>query len=750
MRPDAETRDKNYLRPNDDWICTADNEASCGGCGKHVAAENVCSPVPSLRMRRGIFVLVATMLTAGLLISLFNSPFRNDWLYPGPLTHAHARILGSDGPRRCDACHGAGDRTLVDWMQDAVAAGRHIPVSQSSLCMDCHRNTLPETLALAPHNMENAALGEMTAAALRDAGENDRDRHPLQELACSTCHREHHGADFNLAALTDRQCQTCHINYVHSFEKDHPEFRNWPDLSGRTIAFDHSSHAMLHFAEKNESFDCRLCHVDGPGGHVKQLAPYEISCARCHDHEIRGEASPEWTFLKIPVLDIDALAASGKSPGSWPAGCRGDFDGEFPAAMKVLLGSNPAIAEILARRGDKFDFSDLDAGVEQDLIDAQKLAWAIKGLFMDLAHSDTAPLQQRLQQASSGATPEWHVLAAGLHPDIFDNTLQNWFPDIRSEFSSMPSKGGEAVSAVTLASNGLFARPADRLFQESVDETLLAENPLKGLMNDKRILYSPGAGLPLQADQQEKSSPSIVAPREPATHPAVQETVKVDENDILVVNPLAALESNASAASTTGPGDVSGMTQKPFAEVAREALINGNPGGYVAASSGWRRNDDAYAILYKPQSHQDPVIRGWIEMAATRRDGPAHGYGELFQSLVSETSAGACARCHDVTRATVAGAAIVWAPRYRDPDVLGFTRFSHRPHESQAGTLDCQSCHRINKASLNQPEPGNASGKCDFEPMSKSGCAECHKANGAPSGCVDCHNYHVGSRTSDW
>lgn len=749
MSGSAGAREKRYHRPNDDWSCTADDQSPCGGCGKHAGQETVCQPVPSLRMRRGIFVLVTTMLTGGLLICLFNSPSRNDWLSPGPLTSAHARILGSHGPRRCDACHGAGDRTLVDWMQDAIASGRHIPVSQSSLCMECHRNTLPESLALAPHNLEADELDRMTAAALRDIGGANRALHSDQQLACSTCHREHHGADFNLAALTDRQCQTCHVSYIHSFEKGHPEFRNWPEFSQRTIAFDHSSHAMLHFAEKNESFDCRLCHVDGPRGNVKQLVSYETGCARCHDHEIRGEASPEWTFLKLPMLDIDALAAAGKSPGSWPAGCSGDFDGDFPPAMKWLLASDPAVAEILARRGEKFDFGDLDAGVDQDLNDARILAWAIKGLVLDLASSGPESLRTRLENnfddSMPGPTPEWHVLSSGLHADIFLNSMQAWFPNLRNELSAIPPASHDSPIAVLPSGQKILARPADRVFQETTVDTLLAENPLAALMSGKTVSETPGNFNAQGTSQATQPPPDNIA-EENSASTAQQDSVDVDENDILVANPLAGEVAPPSIVGNPDNVAVQTPDQKPFAEIAREAFVAGNPGGYVPAASGWRRNDEAFSITYKPQSHQDPVMRGWIELATARFKTPAQWQNELFESLALTSSAGACARCHDIARTATASQAIRWAPLYRDPDIRGFTRFSHRPHDTLAGTLDCQSCHRVNKKPQERASPGVASGKLDFEPMSKTGCAECHREGGAPDGCVDCHSYHVGSR----
>jgi hypothetical protein len=63
------------------------------------------------------------------------------------------------------------------------------------------------------------------------------------------CHREHQGAEFDLTAMNDSGCQTCHQQRYESFAADHPDFGAWPYERRTRIAFNHSSHQAKHFPE---------------------------------------------------------------------------------------------------------------------------------------------------------------------------------------------------------------------------------------------------------------------------------------------------------------------------------------------------------------------------------------------------------------------------------------------------------------------------------------------------------------------
>ncbi len=494
MNPTPDPFANQYPRPHDLWQCTATGDSSCGGCGLHLDPVDPCRVRPSLRLKRGVFVASCTALVAGLLLALLASPLRNDFLAPGPLTRAHARLLLDQGNRRCSACHGSGDKTLGDWMADAVANGRHIPVSQSQLCMDCHDQTLLRTFALLPHNVEPSALAAMTASTIVNNPSlglaiptNERG-----ELACAACHREHHGAEFNLTTLSDRQCQTCHASYIHRFESNHPEFGGWPfEEQASRIAFDHSSHLLKHFPEQDAAFDCGSCHIDDQRGNVKLLAPFAQSCATCHSSQIDGPESSEWTVFQLPIMDTAALAAAGHPLGDWPVACDGDFDGQIPPPMKLLLSSDPQIQAIFQKRGATFEFGQLNPDDPGDLADAAKLGWAIKQLINDLADSGHSGIRDRLLTALTGtpgragdAVPDELLnaleLATGLHPDIFAQAQQTWLPDLQQELTGkIPGTASGSLNPESPENRHPVWARANH--QQQDDSELLVDNPLANL-----------------------------------------------------------------------------------------------------------------------------------------------------------------------------------------------------------------------------------------------------------------------------
>ncbi len=756
-----------YVRPHDDWVCSRCDSPSCGGCGEHGDDAEPCIPKPSLRLHRGVLTLAITALTTGVLITLLASPSRNNLLAPGPLTHAHAQILASSGSQRCDSCHGAGDRKLVDWMQDAVSSGKHIPVSQSSLCMDCHNKTLLQQFALLPHNVEPAKLAAITASTTETKASISlvNPANANGELACATCHREHHGVEFNLAALTDRQCQTCHTSYIHSFEKDHPEFTRWPDQRNRHIAFDHAVHSLKHFPEKHTNFDCRKCHIDDAGGNVKLVAPFSQSCAECHSSEVRGPESPQWTLLQLPMVDTQALANAGKSVGDWPASCDGDFDGLLPPAMKLLLSADPTIATILQRRGEQFAFTDLDRENADDLDDASRIAWGIKALIFDLANSTDQTLQQRLQLAANDAgndaptdgqnSIEWSSLAEGLHPDMFAQAGQLWMPDLAKELSEhRMSDPGQDDGARRV----LFGRANTPVQQ---DDDLLVENPLTRLLSGIPVPAFPEHAEPNDSPKvpvvKNQSDPNI--PDGVVTNPHIDPVGRMrnaNPEDLLLENPLSELPP---LAENTNPTDVNqsgnirqlesviNQTDSQFIDRMRMEIRQGNSRQSLDRGGGWTRNDRNFAITYQPVQHIDPVMKAWIDYSMVFASAQVVQESGIQDSFTSQTSAGACMRCHTSSTDSNDNVAVVqWSPYYRDPNIRAFTRFSHQPHDSISGLSDCQSCHTINNHPVLLSSSKQESGFGDFAPITKGTCANCHRPGGAPGGCIDCHNYHVGSK----
>ena len=742
---------KKYVRPHDSWQCASPDESSCGGSGNH--GDGRCVPVPSVRLQREIFTVSCTALILGILVACVTGPNRNEFFAPGPLSDSHAQILVDQGSRRCASCHGAGDRSLTEWIQDAVTAGRHIPVSQSQLCMDCHDKSLATEFALHAHTMSPDRLNEITLAtpASHSRSTTGDPRNAAGQLACATCHREHHGAEFNLTALTDQQCQTCHVNYIHSFEKDHPEFTNWPFAERSGIAFDHVSHGIKHFRERNMEFNCQQCHIDDARGEVKLVASFEMSCASCHQEQITGDAAPDWTLFRLPMLDMDAIAETGQSVGEWPEMCSGDFDGQLSPSMKMLLMADPATATVLEERGPEFEFADLDPDQPGDVADAVTLAWAIKELLHDLGVRGNAEIRDRVERVLDTSLDPGDLsrLTSGLHDAVFEQAAQRWLPSLRREVRAR--RGDDHAGQADLATPPLFARPATL-----DDEEVLATNPLANrypvtARQDPSAPASPAADRPRIVNNPR--SPAEASGRDGQrisnTHTDNRQDIPrgtfEGSDDVLAINPLSGLTSKTNQPVPAVPDDEAVATP-PRYEAIKQAITRLAP----ADPGGWFRNDRDFSISYRVAAHLDPLMQGWTDLAMENHTHRVVQQTRLFETLNSGLAAGQCRTCH--TADTVDGKTSVnWRPRYRDTSIRGFTRFSHRPHEIQTALQGCTSCHQLDETRSNHASFAgfdSRKGLSNFAPISKSSCASCHRKGGAPGGCVDCHNYHVGSRIS--
>lgn len=762
-----------YVRPNDQWHCSLDEMQSCGGSGTHLPREGQCVPQPSLRFQRGIVAISCTAVVLGLLLACWNSPARNDFLAPGPLTDSHAQILVAEGSNRCSSCHGAGDKTLGNWIRDAVSSGKHIPVSQSQLCMECHDQSLVAEFALHAHNVPPTELAVMTrnTTPTHQASGFPDPRNAAGQLACATCHREHHGADFNLSALTDNQCQTCHVNHFHSFERDHPEFTNWPFAKRTGIAFDHVSHGGKHFADKNESFDCRKCHVDDQDGNVKLVASFDLTCAKCHESSITGDQAPNWTLFQIPMLDTDALADAGYSVGLWPEDCQGDFDGQLPPAMKMLLMSDARTAAILNRHGRNFEFADLDPQNPDDLADAAALAWSIKELLFGLTVNGNQEIRERLQFTleSDLESSQLRGLTYGLHGSVFAQAQQRWIPQLLSE---MTVRAKELNGNHRVLSNQVYARPAVQ------DHETLAENPLANLYQPRPDTQELPANDAPATGQAMDPEPNSTGPVDPVPNVRVENS-EIANDDVrgrgqqddqqtlpgervpLAVNPLKGLDTGPltevpKAPSTNVPEEPSTIAETPTAESSGYMITDEDVRRAITklasdTKGGWYRDDGAFKISYRVSEHIDPLIKNWTDLALHHHSNAVVLKSSLFDSLNSKLAAGQCRSCHTAEQQDGRGLVVNWQPKYRDTTVRGFTRFSHRPHDIQTSLGDCNSCHELDKSRSNYhlfDSLDDSAFISNFLPIRKSSCASCHQKGGASSGCVDCHNYHVGSKIS--
>jgi predicted CXXCH cytochrome family protein len=427
------------LRDGDRWVCNRSNLGG-GPCGEGPTPEggcgcvHTCHPVRSLRAKRGRFIQACAALAVGWMFISLSANWRDRAIRPGPLAQQHAQLLErADGAPNCGACHAAAAQKVAGWAMSLVITHDDQP-AQSQLCMNCHATSISKEHALAAHNLSANALEQIsrTTAAQQEL----RPSAPFQ-VACATCHREHHGAQFNLTTMDNAACQSCHQQRFASFASDHPDFGNWPYRRRTQIAFNHASHSSKYFAEKKQKFDCRTCHLHDTTGGVEQLASYETACASCHDEKITTSVGRGVPMLSLPTLDVDALAKAGHNIGAWPKAATGDFDGRLPPMMKLLLAADPLAAQALTILGPDFEFQDVDPDDSQQLAASANLATAIKSLIADISARGAAALRERLTGSLGRDVTEAEAAAlmAGLSVDTLRGA-NSWVPGIMNSDNS--------------------------------------------------------------------------------------------------------------------------------------------------------------------------------------------------------------------------------------------------------------------------------------------------------------------------
>jgi hypothetical protein len=418
-----------------------------------------------MRAMRGRFVAACALLAAGGLMILLSANGRDHAIAPGPLAGAHAQLLArTDVAANCAACHGAADQGFASWAA-SVVVGHGRERTQSQLCMECHDNDIRGQYATLAHNLPAERLQEISAA--QGAGEPRatligfaREAFAAgDQLACATCHREHHGSQFDLTAIGNDACQACHRQHYESFAADHPEFGVWPYERRTRIVFNHASHSTRHFAEKKQRFDCAACHFEDATRTVQLSPSYEAACAACHDEKIATSVASGVPMLILPTLDVQALREAGHDVGEWPEQATGDFDGRLPAMMKLLLAAEPDAAQAMRTLGEDFEFLDVDPDDPQHLAACATLAKAIRTLIDQLAASRPDVVQERLTtilglQISDAVA---NALVAGLSPDTLGGAATVW---LQSATTAANSPGPvELVERVGLDESRNSGRP---------------------------------------------------------------------------------------------------------------------------------------------------------------------------------------------------------------------------------------------------------------------------------------------------
>ena len=416
-----------------------------------------CQPAHSLRARRGRWAFAAAAASFALALMLLSDPAAQPFVSPGPLTFQH-----HSSRHDCAACHAAGQGDLFANVEQAVADSDTFALHESQLCLKCHE--LGDA-ALFPHGVDPAALATVTERIQATAHGNSKpwilatasglgriaSRDPQGQLNCSTCHREHRGQSFDLTAMTDRQCQSCHVGQFHSFSAGHPEFDSFPYQRRTRVHFDHSSHYGAHFGDFSRIMpdghapeSCLTCHAPDPSSKTMPIRGFAESCASCHGPQIENHQFDGIAAFALPKLDATAFSDAGRTIGEWPTSSAVGI-AELPPLMQLLLESDEQhrLAWLDLPHLDLRDLHDKtdDPAADQARAKAiERFAWAIKSLLHDIVESGPAGLEQRVARALSAepAASELRVLAGRTSsgPSLWQSLAAaqtSWFPNLVEE-----------------------------------------------------------------------------------------------------------------------------------------------------------------------------------------------------------------------------------------------------------------------------------------------------------------------------
>ena len=793
----CELRDPNRVIVKQDGFA-ADKPCSAKNVASHASSAE-CRTVPNLRKRRGRFTVACTALTVGLLVLSFSIPDRNDLLAPGPLTSKHAQLLDPAGADRCAHCHAAGNRSFMTWLSDTLSGGKTLSQPQSELCLKCHQEMKGSGAALLAHNLPVDEIRRLTAKYQGQKGKpgwrlgNASGHQAGDQIACSSCHKEHHGADHDLLAMTDRQCQSCHQQTFHRFDSGHPEFASQGPTRRSRIAFDHASHFGKHFPTSKKSFQCNQCHLDDASQNVKLLAPFEKSCAECHTRDIENSLMTGLELISLPMVDRQALDRFAVNIGIWPSDCEGDFDGALTPLTRHLLTleveSRDALKRFQAKYGENFEFTDIDPEDEQQVRDAGRLIWSIKRSLHELGKLDRSELAQKLTASDQpdrlAVAQRWLDL---VDPITIRRASFQWLPGLEQEFTGMKQKGGSA--RLPALSRSHPARNVGwKRVQEQDDEELLAENPLRkrmgqGSANQPKSAENPEPRVTAKLSESKSENsvpkqPKINRLQDPVAPGIISNQFARKEEkggranptqdrpeNLLAINPLAKLldagsQENPDQLVPSGPDDplaqpeskvVNEKTEQPDAKSiagkdkfpSAEELLRLMQKSAASRSGIWLEDPVTFTIRYRPTGHADPFISAFTDWAAERTTA---GANPQLSGLLQPQSTGSCVNCHTIDEDSRRGISLVnWKAEYRNPDLKKLTKFSHRPHLIQPSLSDCSHCHQLESERLTSGlyrSRDAFQATSNFTPIQKSNCTSCHQKGMASQGCTTCHRYHA-------
>lgn len=651
----------------------ADNTVSASGGAQEVA--NRCVPHRTAWAFRRWLAVNAAVLTAGVLLLCMALPVREQVFVPGGLSATHSQILGNQVVGdRCSSCHAPVHGTWIAALSEDSIGPVH-----DSRCMDCHDAHMPDASRASPHDL---ASNELTLVGLR-LGLKLEDLSPTQ---CASCHNEHHGAKFDIQAISDSRCQACHDTKFHSLSDGHPEFESYPYRTERSVKFSHSAHALKHFAQKGQEFDCRGCHISDDDTKVVRTLGFDQACGSCHSESIGASIVDGWAILQLPSLSPDY---QNDLVEVWPSGAQFGFEADLGATARTLLSGTVA-EEIMSAWPADGQLGDINDPAQRKT-SVLAAAGAMKSLIEELALDGQTRWREQLirvaekrlnRHLDSNELRLVDEMTTGVPPNLFRQIVTNWFGENEATTQpvSKPEENGDGGAK-------LISGRQDLLNSNSESTTLPADDLFADLLGEPA-----GDGKEAEASKQEFTLQGETAQR-PAEVPAADRHVEFD--------------------TITGSRQV--------------------------AVGGWFLDHELFELRYQPRGHGDKTLAAWSqyldligEANSTQRDAILSG----------------CIECHELQGKRLDDWAD-WKSVSRPANVKPFTKFDHTPHLTLSAINDCQHCHRLKNSGL-MPVSDSIDWQADFQPMRLEQCVDCHRRGGAKDACTTCHNYHVGSDGFEW
>jgi hypothetical protein len=708
------------------------------------------------------------------------------FLMPGPLASAHGAI------ENCSACHTKSGSGKLSWLHGLVSGDRH---ADSNACLGCHK--MPDT-AFNAHSASPDVLKRSTERLAKFAAQTPAPHSaraqsaafPAHDVAarglyCSTCHQEHQGAKFKLNAITNEQCQSCHVVKFDSFDGDHPKFESYPFRQRTRLIYDHEGHFGKHFPEvakkdpaRRIPETCATCHNSGKDRRVMAVAPFEQTCTSCHLDQITGKervSGPKGVaFLALPGLDLATLKRKKVAIGEWPEAS----EAELTPFMKVMI-NRTARGRAVIKTVERLNLQDLSRANDAQIKAVAALAWEIKGLFYALIKGKASDVLADLTIDGMGKLSAALIadLTASIPSDVVISAHQHWLPNLGAEMAGRmearaPQQGGWAttIKESRVAVDSGTASIARSSRREAADPPADTERA-PGAVTDKAAADPPESGARKAEPGSAKPAKEALAADPPPRAKAADQTddllfpspeelraIKSGARDTAKAAPPKSVdaaprgdESQPAAAPAATPSSADAAAARPQARAAPVISIKSDvdPESW-AEYGGWYRQD--YAIFYRPTGHKDKLIYSWLYLTGPQAPkGTKSPAAAVFDALTSKDAQGSCTKCHSVDDRAGKGRVVNFIPASVESKQGRFTQFIHEPHLSIVDNRGCLTCHSLEKGRpyLKSYEKGNPqSFVSNFGAVKKDLCQTCHTSSMARQDCLTCHKYHVEGATT--